>query len=252
MKIDLNCDLGESFGQYTMGQDEEVIKYVTSVNIACGYHAGDHNVMSKTVQLAKKYGVGVGAHPGFQDLAGFGRREMSVSATDIYHSIIYQLGALQAFCSIYGVELRHVKPHGALYNMAAKNYELAEAIATAVKDFNAGLMLVGLANSELIRAGEMIGLKTVSEVFADRAYQKDGMLTPRTNKNAVIEDADRAAQQILQIVKHGKVQAVTGEVIPLKGDTICVHGDNEHALQLVKTIKERLLSEGIKVDKVGK
>lgn len=245
--IDLNCDLGESFGTYQIGNDDEVLSFISSANIACGFHAGDPHVMNRTVKLAKKYDVAIGAHPGFQDLVGFGRRAMTVSPSDIYHLVLYQIGALSAFCKAHSVELTHVKPHGALYNIAAADINIAEAIAKAIYRFDSTLALYGLAGSKLIEAGKKYGLRTVSEVFADRTYQSDGTLTPRTLPNAIIQDSDTAIKQVLQMVKGQTVQTTTGEVIPIKADSICVHGDNSHALQFVKELREALCNESIKI-----
>ncbi|MGN7297531.1 5-oxoprolinase subunit PxpA [Ferdinandcohnia sp. SAFN-114] len=245
--IDLNCDLGESFGAYKIGKDEEVLSFISSANIACGFHAGDPHVINQTVQLAKKYGVAIGAHPGFQDLVGFGRRAMAVSPKDVYDLVLYQIGALAAFCKAHEVKLSHVKPHGALYNMAAVDTNLAEAITKAVSIFDPTLSLYGLAGSKLIEAGEKYGLHTVSEVFADRTYQPDGTLTPRTRGDAVIHDSHVAIKQVLQMVKEQTVQTTTGEIIPIKADSICVHGDNDHALQFVQELRHALTNEGITI-----
>ncbi|MCC3356310.1 5-oxoprolinase subunit PxpA [Bacillus sp. REN16] len=245
--IDLNCDLGESFGGYKIGNDKQVLLHISSANIACGFHAGDPHVMNQTVQLAKKYGVAIGAHPGFQDLAGFGRRAIAVSPTDVYDLVLYQIGALTAFTQVHDVKLSHVKPHGALYNMAAVDSNLAEAIARATVNFDRSLALYGLAGSKLIEAGEKYGLKTVSEVFADRTYQPDGTLTPRNQPNAIIHDSNDAIRQVLQMVKEQTVQAITGEVIPIKAESICVHGDNSHALQFVQELRHALTKEGITI-----
>ena len=251
MKVDLNSDLGESFGAYTIGLDDQVLSYITSANIACGYHAGDPNVMSKTVRMAKEHDVGVGAHPGLPDLHGFGRRMMDITPDDAYHLTLYQIGALQAFCTANKVELQHVKPHGALYNMAAKNEALANAIAKAVKEINPSLILFGLANSKLIQAGEELGLKTASEVFADRTYQDDGTLTPRSQDNAVIEHIQDAEKQVIHMIKEQKVKTVNGKEIPIKADSICVHGDKDSALLFVKKLRERLTKENIQIKRIG-
>ncbi|WP_077619978.1 5-oxoprolinase subunit PxpA [Bacillus sinesaloumensis] len=245
--IDLNCDLGESFGAYKIGNDEQILSFISSANIACGFHAGDPYVMNQTVGLAKKFNVAVGAHPGFQDLVGFGRRAMSISPHDVYNLVLYQIGALAAFCQAHDVQLTHVKPHGALYNMAAVDTSLAESIAKAVLAFDSSLALYGLAGSKLIEAGEKYGLKTVSEVFADRTYQPDGTLTPRAEPNAVIHDSHESIKQVLQMVKEQTVQTVCGETIPIKADSICVHGDNSHALQFVQELRHALNLEGITI-----
>ncbi|WP_010677264.1 5-oxoprolinase subunit PxpA [Bacillus timonensis] len=245
--IDLNCDLGESFGAYSIGNDEQILSFISSANIACGFHAGDPRVMNQTVQLAKKYGVAIGAHPGFQDLIGFGRRAMAVSPSEIYDLILYQIGAISAFCQAHDVKLSHVKPHGALYNMAAVDTSLGEAIARAIAHFDPTLALYGLSGSKLIEAGEIHGLKTISEVFADRTYQSDGTLTPRTQPNAIIHNSGDAIKQVLQMVKEQTVQTTTSEIIPIKAQSICVHGDNEHALKFVQELRQALSNEGIQI-----
>lgn len=248
MKIDLNSDLGESFGAYTIGRDEEVLSYVSSANVACGFHAGDPTVMLHTVRLAKERGVSIGAHPGLPDLMGFGRRKMVISPEDAYTMMVYQVGALMAIAHAEGVKLVHVKPHGALYNMAAKDSALAEAIAKAVHDVDEGLVLYGLAGSEIIKAGEKEGLMTGSEVFADRTYQPDGSLTPRGQAGAMITDEEKSLAQVLSMVKDGKVTALDGTVISVKAETICVHGDGPKALAFTKKIRETLEKEGIAIE----
>ena len=247
MRVDLNCDLGESFGRYRLGEQEEILQYITSANIACGFHAGDPRVMRETVELALKYNVAIGAHPGLPDLQGFGRREMQVTPQEVYDMVVYQLGALQGFLIAKGAEMQHVKPHGALYNMAAVNRELADAIAYAVYDVSPKLLLYGLASSELTKAGEAIGLQTVHEVFADRTYQPDGTLTPRKLANAVITDEQQGIAQIIQMVKDGNVISVQGTKVSLKADSICIHGDGEHAVTFAKRVRESLKQQGIHV-----
>jgi 5-oxoprolinase (ATP-hydrolysing) subunit A len=250
-RIDLNSDLGESFGAYTIGMDEEILNIVTSANIACGFHAGDYNVMYNTVKMAKEKQVRIGAHPGLPDLLGFGRRNMQVDPEDVYRLTAYQIGALQAFCQIHDVAMQHVKAHGALFNMAAKDVDIAEAIARAVSEMDKGLILFGASGSELIRAGEKYGLKTASEVFADRTYQPDGSLTPRTEKNAMITDVAEAVDQVLRMVLEGKVSAVDGTEVPVKADTICIHGDGVHAVEFAKNLRDCLTQEGILIKHVG-
>ncbi|MGD6834773.1 5-oxoprolinase subunit PxpA [Sutcliffiella halmapala] len=249
-RIDLNCDLGESFGSFVMGNDELILPFVTSANIACGFHAGDPHVMDRTVALAKKNNVAIGAHPGFQDIQGFGRRSMPLTPDEVYHLVLYQIGAMEAFCRAHDVPLHHVKPHGALYNMAAKDYTLAEAIVKAVKTFDSSLLLFGLAGSELIRAGKDMGLCTASEGFADRTYQQDGTLTSRNQPNAVIHEVDKAVQQVIQMVEHGTVTAVNGDKVKLHADTICLHGDNEHAILFAQQLHESLGKNKIEIAKV--
>ncbi|MBR3207957.1 MAG: LamB/YcsF family protein [Bacillus sp. (in: Bacteria)] len=244
-QVDINCDLGESFGQYTIGADEQILEYVTSANIACGFHAGDPTVMRKTVRMALDKGVKIGAHPGLQDLAGFGRRPMAISAEEAYDLVIYQIGALSAFLKAEGGTMQHVKPHGALYNMAAENTELSELIAQAVYDVDPNLVLFGLSGSERALAGERIGLQVAHEVFSDRTYQTDGTLTSRREPHALIEEDERAVQQVVRMVREGRVRTVQGEDIELKADTVCIHGDGSHALQFAKTITAKLKEAGI-------
>ncbi|MBS4174337.1 5-oxoprolinase subunit PxpA [Bacillus sp. FJAT-49736] len=241
-KIDLNCDLGESFGRYTVGNDKEIMKYITSANIACGMHAGDPDIMNETVQLAMKHGVKLGAHPGYPDLQGFGRRNMNLSAKETYNLIIYQIGALDAFVKMHGGVLHHVKPHGALYNMAAVDPQLAEAIAKSVYDYNPALNLYGLSGSELTKAGERVGLKVAHEVFADRTYQSNGTLTPRNQPNALIQNDQDSINQVLKMVKEGKVTTADGREITIQADTICIHGDGPHSLTFAKLVSQVLSS----------
>ncbi|WLD94211.1 LamB/YcsF family protein [Alkalihalobacillus sp. AL-G] len=247
MKIDLNCDLGESFGAYKIGSDEQILDYVTSVNIACGFHAGDPPTMRKTVKLALEKGVKVGAHPGLPDLQGFGRREMAVTPDEAYEFVVYQIGALSAFVKAEGGILRHVKPHGALYNMAAKNEQLAGAIAEAIYHVDPALILYGLSNSVLIRAGESIGLTTANEVFADRTYQSDCTLTPRTQPEALLIEQEAVLKQVVRMVKEQKVCCLQGTDVEIKADTICIHGDGPHALEFARFITDSLQKEGIEI-----
>lgn len=244
-KVDLNCDIGESYGVYKLGPDEEILDYVTSANIACGFHAGDPATMRKTVRLALEKDVAIGAHPGFQDLPGFGRRNIQLSAQEIYDIVVYQIGALSAFVIVEGGILQHVKAHGALYNMAAKDPLYAEAIAEAVYDVNPALILFGLAGSELITAGNKIGLRTASEVFSDRTYQKDGSLTPRSEPNALITDTGEAISRVVRAIREGKMLTVQGNDAELKVDTICIHGDGVNALGFAEQISKSLLKSGI-------
>ena len=246
-QVDLNCDLGESFGAYTIGLDEQVIPHVTSANIACGAHAGDPSVMRNTVRCAHAAGVAIGAHPGYPDIMGFGRRALAMSPHDVYASILYQVGALAAFAKAEGAQLHHVKPHGALYNAAAKDATLAQAIAQAVKDFDDQLILVGLAGSESITAAQNVGLRTASEFFADRAYQENSALVPRTLKGAVITDKQKAIERTLRAVKEGVVESETGTVIPIVADTICIHGDNPAAVAFAAEIHAALEAAGVTV-----
>lgn len=245
LSVDLNCDLGESFGAYQLGHDEAILPHITSANIACGFHAGDPAVMKKTVRLALENKVAIGAHPGFPDLAGFGRRDMAVSPEEAFDMVVYQLGALHAFIKAEGGVLHHVKPHGALYNMASVNNTLAEAIAEAVYKVYPDAILYGLAGSELIKAGDRIELQTANEVFADRTYQQDGTLTSRRLPNALITDHAVAVSQVIRMVKKGRVTALQGEDVTIQADTICIHGDGPHALSFAAIIKDALIKEGI-------
>ncbi len=240
--------MGESFGAYTIGNDEAILPFVTSANIACGFHGGDPAVMKKTVLLALQHKVAIGAHPGLPDLAGFGRREMAITPEEAYDMVVYQVGALLAFVKAEGGKLHHVKPHGALYNMAAVNNALAEAIAEAVYKVYPEAVLYGLAGSELINAGHKIGLATANEVFADRTYQQNGTLTSRRLPDALITDHDKAVQQVIRMVKEGKVLSQQGVDIAIKADTVCIHGDGPHALSFATRIREALLNEGITLE----
>jgi UPF0271 protein len=244
--IDLNGDIGESFGAWTMGQDEGVLDFVTSANIACGFHAGDPATMQRTVAAAAKRGVAIGAHPSLPDLAGFGRREMRVSADETYAMTLYQIGALAAIARAAGASLHHVKPHGALYNMAARDRVLADAIAVAVRDFDASLILVGLAGSELTRAGEHAGLAVANEAFADRRYEPDGSLVARGQSGAVIDDVDAASAQAVSIATQGEVETSAG-VRAIRADTLCVHGDRADAALFARRLRERLERAGVAI-----
>ncbi|WP_226584878.1 LamB/YcsF family protein [Halobacillus litoralis] len=249
--VDLNCDMGESFGSYKIGRDEEIMKYVTSANIACGFHAGDPSIMKKTVRLAIENGVRIGAHPGLPDLSGFGRRPMEISSEEAYDMVIYQIGALKGFVEAEGGTLQHVKPHGALFNMAAKQRPLANAIAKAVYDLDPSLVLFGLAGSQLIEAGQQHGLKTASEVFSDRTYQEDGSLTSRREPNALITDHEQAVHQVIRMVKEKKVTAVQNVDIDINAQTICIHGDGERAVDFAKYITHALKSSNIELRSIG-
>ena len=249
--IDINCDMGESFGNYQLGADTEVLKYVTSANIACGFHAGDPATMKKTVRMALEKKVGIGAHPGFQDLVGFGRREMQVSPEEAYDLIVYQIGALEAFVRSEGGRLQHVKPHGALFNMAAVDSMLARAVAEAVYNVDSELILFGLSGSELVKAGEEIGLRTASEVFSDRTYQQDGSLTSRRKPGALIENPEEAIAQVVRMVKDQKVKALNGPDIDICAHTVCIHGDGERALRLAEQISKTLNRENIEIKRIG-
>lgn len=242
--------MGESFGAWRMGRDAELMDYVSSINIACGFHAGDPTIIAETIKTAIKKGVSVGAHPSYPDLQGFGRREMALSPEEVFDIVLYQIAAVKGICEAYGIKLHHVKPHGALYNRAAKDPALAKAIVKAVKTLDKNLVFYGLAGSHLISEAEKIGLKTASEVFADRTYQPDGTLTPRTEPGALIENAERAVAQVLEMVKDQTVTAVSGEKISIKADTVCIHGDTPQAPEFARTIRERLIKNGIEVSAI--
>jgi len=248
--IDLNCDLGESYGVYTIGQDEALLPYITSANIACGFHAGDPRTMRETVRRCIEAGVSIGAHPGLPDRDGFGRRNMAVTPQEAYDMIVYQVGALLGFVHAAGGTMAHVKPHGALYNMAATDRRLADAIAAAVRDVDSRLILFGLAGSELVRAGEAAGLQTAGEAFADRAYRADGTLMPRGASGAVIADEREAAAQAVAIVRDGKALAEGGTPVPIAAQTLCIHGDSPHALAIVKALRSAFEVQGIAVASV--
>jgi UPF0271 protein len=245
--IDLNCDLGESFGAYRMGDDAGVLPFVTSANVACGAHAGDPSVMRRTVAAALEHGVAIGAHPGFPDLAGFGRREMRISPQEAYDLVLYQVGALAAFATAAGTGLRHVKPHGALYNMACADAALAEPIARAVRDLDARLILFGLPGSELQRAAEAAGLRFAREAFADRGYAADGSLVRRGRPGAMIEDADDAVRRAVEIAAEGRTRTADGAELRLEADTICIHGDRADAALFARTLREGLERSGVRV-----
>lgn len=243
--IDLNCDMGEAFGNYAMPNDEKLMDYISSANIACGFHAGDPAVMQRTVALALKKGVAIGAHPGLPDLQGFGRREMKITPNEAYQLTLYQIGALSAFVKAAGGKLHHVKAHGALYNMAAKDTTLAKAVVQAVYDFDPGLILYALAGSKMIAEAEKAGIVTASEVFADRSYQDDGLLTPRSANNALITNKEDAVNQVLGFALKQEVKSINGNRIAVRAETVCLHGDGEHAVAFAKLIAERLQKEGI-------
>jgi UPF0271 protein len=248
--IDLNCDMGESYGAYTLGMDAEIISYISSANIACGFHAGDPLVMNRTVKLAVDNGVGIGAHPGFPDMMGFGRRNIDCSVDEIRNYLIYQIGALQAFCTAHGVCLRHVKPHGALYNMAVANEPLVRAIAQAISLIDKNLLMVALAGKHAGRMASIAreeGIGMIFEAFPDRAYTPEGTLVSRKQPGAVIHDPDEAAERALRMAAEGVVIAVDGTRVPISVDTLCVHGDNPSAVSLAGTIRNRLEASGIAV-----
>ncbi|MQS53109.1 LamB/YcsF family protein [Companilactobacillus mishanensis] len=243
--IDLNSDLGEAFGRYSLGRDSEIIPLVSSVNVACGYHAGDPDVMAQTVELAEKAGVGIGAHPGFPDLQGFGRRKMDMKPNEVQYMVTYQVGALQAFTK--SKKLHHVKPHGALYNAAAKDHDLAIAICKGIAQVDSDLPIYGLANSELILAAKEVGIPFAQEAFGDRNYNADGTLVSRSLSDAVIKDPKQVAKRVALMINNQEIIALDGTKIPLKPDSICVHGDNQAALDIVKELRNGLSEAGIEI-----
>jgi UPF0271 protein len=245
--IDLNCDMGESFGAYTIGADEAVMSSITSANVACGFHGGDPGVMRRTIRLAREAGVGVGAHPGFPDLVGFGRREMRMAPQDVEDMVLYQIGALAAIAKSEGVRLSHVKPHGALYNMAVTDKSLASAIARAVVSFDSTLIFLALPDSELARAAKEAGLRVALEGFADRAYEPDGSLTPRSRAGAVIHDVEEVVARALRMAVDGVVVASNGSTLEMRVDTICTHGDTPGAQELTRALRNGLERAGVKV-----
>ncbi|HWE44192.1 MAG TPA: 5-oxoprolinase subunit PxpA [Gemmatimonadaceae bacterium] len=245
--VDLNCDIGESFGAWRLGADAEVLSHVTSANIACGFHAGDPATMRKTVDLAAERGVAIGAHPGLPDLGGFGRRVIEVTPDEAYEMVVYQVGALAAFTAARGARLAHVKPHGALYNMAATRAPLADAIARAVRDVDPALTLFGLAGSSLVAAARAAGIVAVEEVFADRRYAASGTLVSRGERGAVIDDTAVAVRQAVRMVREGMVTAVDGSEVRVHADTICIHGDTAGAAAHARALRAALSDAGIDV-----
>jgi UPF0271 protein len=240
--IDLNCDLGEG-----IGNDELIMPYISSANIACGYHAGNETTMKQTVELCKRYNVAVGAHPSFPDKENFGRTDMLLHPGEIYEMIIKQINSLEKIAAEADVPVHHVKPHGALYNMAARDKMMAPFVALAILDTNSKYILYGLSGSYLIKEGKALGVKTISEVFADRTYKDDGSLTSRNKPGALIEDTDKAVAQALQMVKEGTVTSINGKKVPIVAETICIHGDGEHAVEFAKAIHGVLKKEGIEI-----
>lgn len=247
MTIDLNADVGESYGAFSIGNDEALLALVSSANIACGVHAGDPIVMRRTVANALAGGASLGAHPGYPDLQGFGRRSISMTEAEVYGWVLYQIGALQAFARAAGSALRHVKPHGALYNDAAKDPALARGIARAVLDAGGGLFLVGLPGCAMERAAAEAGVPYAREFFADRAYENDGSLVPRARDGAVIHDEELCARRVLALVRDGEVETIDGKVIPVRADTICLHGDNKKALDFANSLTKALLGAGVAI-----
>ncbi len=248
MRIDLNADMGEGFGVYPLGRDAELLAFVTSANVACGFHAGDPAVMDRTVGLAVNAGVAVGAHPGFPDLRGFGRRRFDADADDVERDVLYQVGALQAFARAHGTRVAHVKPHGALYNQAAEEEPLARAVARGVARAGRDLVLVGLATTDVMRrTAEAEGLRFAAEAFADRRYERDGTLQSRRIPGSAITDPAAAAEQAVRIARDGVVVAVDGREVRLRADTLCLHGDNSQAVANARAVREALERAGVEV-----
>jgi UPF0271 protein len=245
--IDLNCDMGESYGVWIMGQDEAVMPLISSANIACGFHAGDPDVMRRTARLAREHNVAVGAHVSLPDRQGFGRREMRISPEELYSMTLYQIGALDAIARAEGSRLRHVKAHGALYHMVAHDEKMAEAMASAARDFDPRMLFFGLAGSRGLAVARAIGLRAVPEAFADRRYLSDGALAPRTQRDAVIEDADAAAAQVIAVVDKQAVIAIDGATVPVIAETMCLHGDRPDAAHVARVLHARLTQIGISV-----
>ncbi len=246
-KLDLNSDLGESFGSWQMGDDAQVLTFVSSVNMACGFHAGDPMVMRDTLKKAAEAGTAVGAHPGYPDLVGFGRRAMICSPDEIYCDVLYQIGAIKGFCAAQSLPLQHVKAHGALYNQAAKDLSIALAIAHAVKDSGEDLILMGLAGSKFDEAAAQLGLAYAPEAFADRGYRSDGSLVPRSMEGAFIQDPETAARRVITMIKEGFVETIDGSTIEIHPASICLHGDSPQAVAMARTLRQRLLEAEIKI-----
>ena len=247
MVIDLNADAGESFGAWTLGNDEKLFDYITSANIACGFHAGDPLTIQKTVQLAKEKNIHIGAHPGYPDLVGFGRRPIKATPEDIYADVLYQISALSGFCKVAGVPMRHVKAHGALSNVASGDAATAKAIAQAVKDFDKDLPLVVLPSTELETQALSLNLPIIKEGFPERAYLKNGQLAPRSMQGSSIHDPQGAARRALQMVSEKRIETIDGSYFALDVQTLCIHGDNPNAVEIAKAIREKLEGEGIKI-----
>lgn len=252
MRMDLNCDMGESYGIYNLGYDEEAMPYVTSINVACGFHASDPTNMLKTIRLAKKYGVAIGAHPAYPDLVGFGRRVIAMSSSEIKADVIYQIGALAALCKSEGLRLQHVKVHGALYNQAEKDSKVATAIAEAIKAVDSDLYMVCLGNSTMVTAAKNVGVKYVEEAFADRAYTNQGTLVSRKLPGAVIHDVDMVAERVLEMVKEKSVNSIEDIQIPISAQTICVHGDTPGAVEMIREIRNKLGKHGVELKAFGR
>jgi 5-oxoprolinase (ATP-hydrolysing) subunit A len=251
MRIDINSDLGESFGAYKIGNDAGLMKAITSANVAAGFHGGDPSVLRETIRLAKRHGVAVGAHPGFPDLVGFGRRELNVTPKEAEDFVLYQVAAVAGVAAAEGLELQHVKPHGALFNMAVRNRELADAIARGVAALDRSLILFGLPGSDILEAGRAAGLRVAAEVFADRAYEADGSLVSRRKPNAVIHDPELVVARAVKMVQDCGVLSIDGRFVPLDADTICVHGDTEGSDMLAARLRAAFEAAGVTVKAIG-
>jgi UPF0271 protein len=251
LRIDLNADVGESFGARTLGDEEPIFRYVTSANVACGFHAGDYNVMAATVKAAARQGICVGAHPSYPDTQGFGRRSIAMPPAELESAIAYQIGALVAVARAQGVRVVHVKPHGALYNDAAKNPAIAEAIARSVAAYDRELIVVGLAGSQSIAVARALGLRTAAEAFCDRAYEPDGSLRSRAASDAVFEDPERSAAQALDIVVHRSVSVSNGQRLAIEAQTLCIHGDSPRATETAAAVRKALTDAGVRVVPLG-
>ena len=245
--VDINCDLGESYGQAVVGQDDVLMPMLSSANIACGFHGGDPATIHRTVRLAQSHGVSIGAHPSYPDLAGFGRRHMDLTPQEVYDCMLYQMGALSGFVRAAGESLHHVKPHGALYNAACRHFELAEAIVNAIFYFDKDLILYGPPGSAMEAAAHQTGIRFFREVFADRTYQADGSLTPRSQSGSMINDSSEAIRQVDDILLRGYAVSVDGRQVPMRGDTICIHGDGPHAVELLSSLHRHLNDIGFEI-----
>ncbi|HET9042643.1 MAG TPA: 5-oxoprolinase subunit PxpA [Burkholderiales bacterium] len=245
--IDLNCDMGESYGAWKMGDDRALMPLISSANVACGFHAGDPSTIRATVRLAVDHGVAVGAHPSLPDLQGFGRREMRISAQECYDLVLYQSGAVEAFARAAGARLHHVKIHGMLYNMAAKDPALADAIARATKDLGGGVLLYALSGSAMMEAAAKLGVRAIGEVFGDRSYQSDGTLTPRSRPGAMITEEAASVAQVLMMVEQGKLRSLDGVEVPVDAGTLCLHGDQPDAVRFATALRAALAERRIEV-----
>jgi len=251
MRTDINCDMGESFGSYRIGEDEKVMPCITSANVACGWHAGDPMIMARTLELAARHGVAVGAHPGYPDLLGYGRRNLETFPGEVRNYVLYQIGALAAFAGAAGVKLQHVKPHGAMYNLAARDERTAKEVIEAINAYDPGLILVTLAGSLCAQMAADAGLRVAAEVFPDRAYLSTGQLAPRSMPGAVIHDPEQVKDRVLRLVRTGMMTSIDGRDLALRADTLCVHGDNPGACLLAASIREALETSGVRVVAMG-